>query len=378
MKILSSPVLPAGFKASGAACGLKKSGALDLALIYTRAPAKAGCLFTTNKILAAPVLLCKEYLRKSGGFHAIIANSGNANCFTGKQGIADARSVSGFVGKELGVPAGSVLVFSTGIIGKRLDAAKIGAAVPGLCAQACETGLSSASKAIMTTDLFPKEISVQSVIGGKTVTVTGIAKGAGMICPNMATMLAFVMTDADISVPALNKALKTAVRTTFNCITVDGCMSTNDSLVVLANGMAGNRRISSSTDTLKFAAVLEFVCLQLAKMMVRDGEGATKFITINVRGARSFEEARTAALAIANSNLFKTAVYGQNPNFGRIAAAVGASGIDVSESGLKVKLGPLEGKEVSVDVGLSRGKASCTVYTSDLTPEYIKINAEYN
>ncbi|HQQ06896.1 MAG TPA: bifunctional glutamate N-acetyltransferase/amino-acid acetyltransferase ArgJ [Candidatus Omnitrophota bacterium] len=378
MEILPHAVLPQGFAANAVACGLKRSGKPDLALIYSLRPAHASCMFTTNKIIAAPVILCKENLRKNRVFHAVIANSGNANCFTGSAGLADARKTARETASILGIRPESVLVFSTGIIGKRIDVRKIARALPALCAGLSPRGLDAAKKAIMTTDTFAKAVAVRCMIAGRPVTISGIAKGSGMIGPNMATMLAFIMTDADISQNCLDTCLKDCVKDTFNCVTVDGCMSTNDSVAVLANGQADNKRIKGGRSAAVFAAGLHAVCLALAKMLAQDGEGATKFITINVSKARSFEEARTAALAIANSPLFKTAVYGKNPNFGRIACAVGASGIDVSEKGLKVHMGPLNRKDVVIDVGLSRGKAACTVYTSDLTPEYIKINAEYN
>lgn len=378
MDVIPHAILPKGFTANAVACGLKKSGKPDLALIYSSQAALASCMFTTNKIVAAPVTLCREHLKKNRRFHAIIANSGNANCFTGAAGLADARRTAASTASALGVEPRSVLVFSTGIIGKRLDAGKIASALPRLCAGLSWRGIDAAKKAIMTTDTFAKAASAQCVIAGRRVTICGIAKGSGMIGPNMATMLAFIMTDADIIQGCLDKSLKEAVRETFNCVTVDGCMSTNDSVAVLANGQAGNKKIRSGRDAAVFAGALKAVCLSLAKMLARDGEGATKFITIHVRKARTFDEARTAALAVANSPLFKTAVYGQNPNFGRIACAVGGSGIDVNEKGLKVQMGPLDRKDVVINISLSRGNAACTVYTSDLTPEYIKINAEYN
>ncbi|MFA6384574.1 MAG: bifunctional glutamate N-acetyltransferase/amino-acid acetyltransferase ArgJ [Candidatus Omnitrophota bacterium] len=378
MKIIPKAILPIGFEANGIACGLKKSGKLDCALIHSAAAAQASCMFTTNKILAAPVVLCKEYLSRNKAYHAIIANSGNANCFTGNAGLSDARKTAMSVGSSLGVKPASVLVFSTGIIGKRLDFSKIVSSLPVLKAGLSRAGIHAAKKAIMTTDTFAKEISAQVMIGAKKVTICGIAKGSGMIGPNMATMLAFIMTDADISKSCLDSCLRAAVKESFNCVTVDGCMSTNDSVVLLANAQAGNKRITAGKDAALFSKGLSAVCLSLAKMLAIDGEGATKFITIKVEAARTFEEARAAALAIANSPLFKTAVYGENPNFGRIACAVGASGVDVSEKGLRVRMGPLNKKNVVINVGLSKGKASCTVYTSDLTPEYIKINAEYN
>ncbi len=378
MRIIKKAVLPEGFKANGVAAGIKMSGKPDLALIYTDVPAIAACKFTSNRIQAAPLKVNKLHLRKSGFFRAILANSGNANCFTGRQGFQDAVKSAAVLGRTLGVKKESILVASTGIIGKRLPAGLIEKAVPGLVRGLSAQGISKAKKAIMTTDVFAKAATATVESGGVPVTVCGIAKGAGMIAPHMATMLCFLMTDAVISPGSLRAALGVAVDHSFNCITVDGCMSTNDNVIILANGAAGNRCISTGTQFVSFCKALRAVCLELAMMMVRDGEGATKFIRITVRKARTAEEARQVALAIANSNLFKTAMYGENPNFGRIAAAAGASGIDVKEETLRVTVGRLDRRDIAVDVSLGRGRAESTVYTSDLTPEYIKINAAYN
>ncbi len=370
--------LPQGFSANGMACGLKKTGAPDLALVYSERPCRVAAMFTTNTIVASPVLVCKEHLKRRRVFRAIIANSGNANCFNGEAGMRDARAMAHASASALGLRDEEVFVASTGIIGKRLDTGKIVKAVPALTAGLSRENFSAAKRAIMTTDKFSKELSVSFKAGGKTVTVSGFAKGAGMIAPNMATMLAFVMTDAVIGRKALDSALRDVVARTFNCITVDGCMSTNDTIIAMANGAACNREISSGRDYKSFTDALYAVCIHIARQMVADGEGSTKIIKITVSRAKTAAEARTVALAIANSNLFKTAVYGQNPNFGRIAQAVGASGIRVTEKQLKVKLGPLDKKEVFVHVGLSSGSAEAVVYASDLSHEYIKINAEYN
>jgi len=378
MKVFKIAALPKGFKANGIACGLKKSGKLDLALFYSEIPAKGACKFTTNKIQAAPLKISKKHLGLSRQFQAIIVNSGNANCFTGPAGLRDADETVKAVSRALGLKKESVLINSTGVIGKRLKVAKIKKVIPGLVAGLSKGGINKAKKAIMTTDLFAKEITVKANMGNRVVTISGVAKGAGMIAPNMATMLAFIFTDANISGGALKKALDSCVDNSFNCITVDGCMSTNDSVMALANGAAGNRLIDKGNDFNAFTKALGFVCLGLAKMIVRDGEGASKFIKIKVRGAKNFKEARIAALSIANSNLFKTAMFGENPNFGRIAAAVGASGIDIREEDFGTKVSPLDKKDINVEVFLNRGKAGATVYTSDLTPEYIKINAQYN
>lgn len=378
MKIFHKAILPKGFKASALACGLKKSGKLDLALFYSVLPAQARAMFTTNKMVAAPVKVCREHLKRSGSFKAIIANSGNANCFNGKRGLRDARETAKLLALELKIKKESVLVGSTGVIGKLLDFAKIKNCLPELVKKLSIPGIDLAKKAIMTTDKFAKEITIKFKLGSQEVTVCAVAKGAGMIAPDMATMFAFIFTDAFISGPLLAGVLKEAVNNSFNCVTVDGCMSTNDTVIVMANGAAENKMIKNGLGRIMFQKAMNTVCLELAKMMVRDGEGASKFIEIKVEKASSFAEAKKAALAIANSNLFKTAVYGENPNFGRIVAAVGASGIKVKEEKLKIDLSDLKKKNILVRVFLGRGKAGCTVYTSDLTPEYIKINADYS
>lgn len=378
MKIYKKGILPIGFKASAVACGIKKPGKLDLALFYSELPAKAACKFTSNKILAAPVKLDIKHLSAGKGFRAIIANSGNANCFTGKNGLEDAQLTAEKLAGSLKIKKESVFVASTGIIGKRLPIARLTKAIPGLVEGLSEKGIDEAKLAIMTTDKFAKDITVKFRVGDSYVSVCAVAKGAGMIAPNMATMLVFILTDANITQPALNKALTFAVDNSFNCITVDGCMSTNDSVICLANGAAGNVLIDSKSNFELFAKALNTVCLELAKLIVADAEGATKFIRIKVEQAKSFNEARVIALTIANSNLFKTAVFGENPNFGRVVASVGSSGIDIKEKDLKVRLGALNKKCVDVNVSVNRGKFSAIIYTSDLTPEYIKINAEYN
>ncbi|MGA2775432.1 MAG: bifunctional glutamate N-acetyltransferase/amino-acid acetyltransferase ArgJ [Candidatus Omnitrophota bacterium] len=378
MIILKKAVLPRGFKANGIACGLKKAGKLDLALFYSSIPANAACVFTTNKVIAAPLKLNKRYLKNNSKFQAILVNSANANCLTGKVGLRDAQESAKSVSYALKIKEESVLVNSTGIIGRRLDIAKIKDAISGLVSGLSLKGLAQAEKAIMTTDKFVKEAAVKFDIRGKSVTVCAVAKGAGMISPKMATLLCFIMTDANIPSVILKKALKESVDKSFNCITVDGCMSTNDSVMALANGEAGNKLIKGGNDYVNFVKVLSYVCLELAKAVVRDGEGATKFIEITVDKAKNARDAKTAALAIANSNLFKTAVYGKNPNFGRIFAAVGSCGIDVDEGLLKCRVSSLKKKDIKVYVEINKGVGRAVVYTSDLTPEYIKINAEYN
>lgn len=378
MKIYKKAVLPKGFKANGFACGLKKSKKLDLALIYSEIPAGAACVFTSNKLVAAPIKLNQKHLKANKFYRAILINSGNANCFTGNQGQKDACQTAKSLALALTIGKEETLVASTGIIGKRLNIEKIRDAIPQLIKGLSSNGINKAKLAIMTTDTFAKEVTVKFNIGSQVVTICGIAKGAGMIAPNMATMLAFILTDANVKIGALNKALKVCVDTSFNCITVDGCMSTNDSVMLLANGASRSKLIGNNADLDKFVKALKIVCQSLAKMIVSDAEGATKFIEIKVKKAKDFHEARKLALAIANSNLFKTAMYGQNPNFGRIVAAVGACGIDVKEKDLKIKVSPLNKDNINIGVSVNRGNASAIVYTSDLTPEYIKINAEYN
>ncbi|MFA6217237.1 MAG: bifunctional glutamate N-acetyltransferase/amino-acid acetyltransferase ArgJ [Candidatus Omnitrophota bacterium] len=387
IKLYEKALLPAGFSANGLACGLKKSGKPDLALIYSKLPAFASACFTANKIKAAPILLTQEHLKKTKTHRAIIVNSGNANCFTGAKGRAVSEETAQIFADELGIRKESVLVNSTGIIGKQLPVNKIKKAAGSLVRGLSEKGINKASRAIMTTDTFLKEVTADIKIGNTTVRVCGIAKGAGMIAPDLATMLAFITTDASITRRALDKALKEAVARSFNCITVDGCMSTNDTVIVLANAASQNALIDmkpigragkESRDFILFCECLQLVCLELAKMIIRDAEGATKFIRIHVKNARNYSDARKAALAIANSNLFKTAMYGCNPNFGRVAASVGASGVAVTERGLKIKLGPLHKKNIDLEVNLSTGSAEATIYTSDLSPEYVKINAAYS
>jgi len=378
VKIYRKAALPVGFQANGITSGIKKSGKLDLALLYSDIPAKVACQFTSNKIQAAPIRINKRYLKKNKEFQAIIVNSGNANCFTGNAGLRDAEEITRVLSEAIGVKKDSVLMASTGIIGKRLPLLKIKKSIPSLVKGLSANAIDKAKRAILTTDTFTKEITVKLNIGNQIITICGIAKGAGMIAPNMATMLSFILTDALITQKALGKALKSCVDNSFNCITVDGCMSTNDTVIVLANGARHNNLIDKGKKFNLFLKGLNIVCLELAKSIVRDAEGATKFIQINVDKAKDFAQARLVALNIANSNLFKTAVYGENPNFGRIIAAIGATGVDVQEKDIKIKVSPLNKKEIKVDVSIKQGNACATVYTSDLTPEYIKINAEYN
>jgi len=378
MKVYNKAVLPKGFKAAGISCGIKKSAKPDLALFYSVSPAKAACLFTANKIQAAPVRVSKGFLSKKGLFRGIIVNSGNANCFTAKTGIEDAKKMASCAARQLNTKYGEILVASTGIIAKKLPVRLIERAMPGLARVLSSRGIAEAARAIFTTDNFTKEVTVKFNAGGKVITISGVAKGAGMIAPEMATMLVFIMTDACISQGALKKSLKQSADVSFNCITVDGCMSTNDSIMLLANAKAENKIISSGKKLEIFTDALKAACITLAKLIVKDAEGATKFISITVKGARNDKDARKAGLFIANSNLLKCAIYGENPNFGRVIAALGASGVDVKEEAIKLRTGSLKQRNVGIEVTVGRGKGSAVIYTSDLTPEYIKINAEYN
>ena len=379
MKIYKKAILPLGFQANGIASGIKRSGKLDLALFYSGIPAKAACQFTSNKIQAAPIRINKKYLKENKDYQAIIVNSGNANCFTGNRGLRDAEETTRMLSEAIGIKKDSVLVASTGIIAKPLPLLKLKKSIPKLVMGLSRYGIDKAKIAILTTDTFTKEVTVKFNIGSQIITICGIAKGAGMIAPNIATMLCFILTDARITQRALSRALKSCVDNSFNCITVDGCMSTNDTIIALANGASRNNLIDTGNKHFNlFLKALNIVCLELAKLIIKDAEGATKFIKIKVEKTKNFAQARQVALNIANSNLFKTAMYGEDANFGRIIAAIGASGVDVGEKDIKIKVSPLNKKEINVDVSIKQGNSCATVYTSDLTPEYIKINAEYN
>ncbi|MFA4889016.1 MAG: bifunctional glutamate N-acetyltransferase/amino-acid acetyltransferase ArgJ [Candidatus Omnitrophota bacterium] len=379
MKIYQKAILPQGFQASALCCGIKKSGNPDLALFYSQVPAKAACLFTANKIKAAPLQVCIEHLAKGKFYQAVIANSGNANCFTGRKGLIAAIAIAKSLAGVLGLKKENILPASTGIIARALPADKIIDAIPRLVCGLSAKGIGQAKKAIMTTDTFAKEITAKFDISGKKVTICGVAKGAGMISPNMATMLVFIFSDAVITQQALSQALKNAAEQSFNCITVDGCMSTNDSVMLLSNAQAGNALIAGGKNLALFSQGLNSVCLGLAKLMVKDAEGATKFIRIKVSKAKSAADAKKAALQIANSNLFKTAMFASSANaLGRVVAAVGASGAEAAEDKLKIKFSDLKKRDIEVNVSLGKGSAEAVIYTSDLSYGYVKINAEYN
>ncbi len=367
-----------GFKANGLNCGIKRSGKPDLALIASEVPCSAAGIYTKNSIIAAPLLVTKKHLKNSKA-QAIIINSGNANCFTGHFGHVYAQKMAEHTAKGLDIPTSDVLVASTGIIGKPLPVKKITTAVPQLIKGLSRRKATLAARGILTTDTFVKEIAVTVPIAGKPVTLGACAKGSGMIEPHMATMLAFITSDIAIQPSCLRHALKEAAHSTFNSITVDGCMSTNDMVVIMANGLAGNRPLTRGSRDFKiFFNALRHVCLGLAKMIVRDGEGATKFIEVTVNGGKDERTAKIIAKKIANSNLVKTAAFGSNPNWGRVAAAVGSLSLPVREQDLKIKFSSFKKKDIRITVDCHLGQAAATVYTSDLSYEYVRINGEYN
>lgn len=391
---------PLGFKASGLYCGIKRSKKKDLALIVSERLCDAAGTFTTNKVQASCVVVNKDHLR-NGKAQAIIANSGNANCMTGESGFENTRSMALAVARVLGLKKKNVLVASTGVIGKPLPIKKILTAVPVLVNELDRKGGEAAAHAILTTDRMPKEIAMEFHVGRRRVRVGAIAKGAGMIHPEMAlhaTMLCFVTTDAVIAPSALRVALDRASQRTFNTITIDGDMSTNDMVLVLANGMAQNKRIVEKTkDFQVFTRVLETMFLTLAKQMIRDAEGATKFVEIAVKNAASRQDARLVTKSVARSSLVKCALFGEDPNWGRIAAAVGYSGAHVDPWKITIHLGKepvlrnggrvkqkaaslnrvFAQKNIRITVDLGLGKYGATAYTCDLSTNYVRINSAY-
>lgn len=364
---------------NGVASGIKKSGNLDLGIIYSAIPAVAAGVFTKNSIKAAPLIVSQRHLRNNI-CQAIVVNSGNANCFTGKFGQLYAEQTAEIFGFLLNIPKKDVLLASTGIIGKPLPFLRIRKAAADLTHGLSPNKSHKFAGSILTTDKRTKEIAVRFKLDNKNVTIGACAKGSGMIAPNMATMLAFINTDANISAPMLKLALNKAVDITFNRISVDACMSTNDMVTVMANSLAKNKIINSKGRNFNiFFEALHYVCLDLAKKIVLDGEGASKFIEIFVDGAANDKQAKNIGLTIANSNLVKTAAFGNNPNWGRVAAAVGSLGLKkITENNLKIDFSPFTNKEIKITVELNLGKAQTTVYTSDLSYDYVRINGEYN
>lgn len=387
-----------GFKVWGIHCGIKKTDKKDLAIIYSDREASIAGMFTKNKVKAAPILFNMAQI-KSGKGQAIIANSGCANACTGKRGLGDARATAEIAARELGISSHSVYVASTGVIGEFLPMPKLATGISTAAGLLSATGWEQTAEAIMTTDIYPKVSVQQEEIGGKTITVAGIAKGSGMIHPDMATMLCFIVTDAAISAPLLKKSLVSATENSFNSIIVDGDMSTNDMILCMANGAAGNKRIApASKEHKKFQACLSAVAMSLAKQIVRDGEGATKFVEIQIQNARTPVEAKRAAVTIAKSSLVKTALFGEDANWGRIMAALGYSGVDMDPAKTDITIGKtklvekglgqgkaadreatqaLKQREIQIIIDLHKGKAASTIWTCDLSYEYIKINAAY-
>ena len=390
-KVKGGITRPKGFFAGAVWCGIKKRSK-DLCLIYSQAPARAAGVFTANKVKAAPLLISEKNL-KDGMAQAIIANSGNANCMTSDRGLKDAAMMAKSAADALSIKSKNALVASTGIIGKRLPLSKITANIDKLWGSLNSAGSSDVAKALMTTDTVPKETAVSVKVGSSEITIGGVAKGAGMIHPNMATMLCFITTDANIAATALKKALRESIESTFNSITVDGDTSTNDCVFILANGLAGNKTIITGKDYESFTRALKLVCAELAEKIIRDAEGATKFIKVSIKGAKDAKDAKKAAYAIATSPLVKTAAYGEDPNWGRIAAALGRSGADFKETKLDLYLGKkkviskgkptkqdknlFKKKDIDIFADLNAGKGQATVLTSDLSKKYIDINAHY-
>ncbi len=387
-----------GFTAAGVKAGIKKSGNLDVAVIYTKTQAVVAGTFTQNKVAAAPVYVSKEVVA-TGTAHAIVANAGCANACTGQQGLDDAHKMAQIAADELGVNADDVIVGSTGVIGVNLPMDKLEAGIKDAVANLSTDGSDNAGRAIITTDTHSKSVTCEFELSGKTVRMGAIAKGSGMIRPNMATMLCYITTDIAIDQTLLQKAVSGCVEKSFNMISVDGDMSTNDMVIVLANGEANNAKITEeNADYQIFFDKLMMLCTELAKQIAADGEGASKFLTINVKGAKSFADAKTVGMAIANSPLVKTAFFGEDPNWGRVICAVGYSGADMVPEKTVVKFGGItifangtgatydekalahvmKEKDIVIDIELNMGQEDATVWSCDLSYEYVKINGEYH
>ena len=390
----------AGVRLGIASAGIKKPGRRDITLIELAAGSQVAGVFTQNRFCAAPVTLCKQHLA-TGNIRALVINTGNANAGTGEEGLARARQTCDAVAQRMGCATENVLPFSTGVILEPLPVDKILPALPAAQADLAPNHWSEAAHAIMTTDIVAKGASRQISIGGKAVTVTGIAKGSGMIHPNMATMLGFVATDAAMAASLMQQLVKEVADVSFNCVTVDGDTSTNDSFILIASGQAGNTEIAdaSGADYAALKTALSEVAIELAQAMARDGEGATKFMTIAVEGGRDRAECKQIAYAIARSPLVKTAFFASDPNLGRILAAIGYAGVaDLDVNALKVWLGDvlvaenggraasyteaqgaavMREAEITVRVALNRGTVNATVWTCDFSYDYVKINAEY-
>jgi glutamate N-acetyltransferase/amino-acid N-acetyltransferase len=389
-------MIPEGFIFSTVEAAIKKPGRKDLALIYSEVEAGIAGTFTTNKVKAAPVKLDIKKIR-SGKGQAIVINSGNANACTGKKGMKDAVDMVSLVAKRLNIKPSLVYVCSTGVIGVPMPIERIRPKISELADNLGRATIEDVAEAIMTTDRFPKIVKKKVKMGNKVGSIVGICKGAGMIWPDMATMLCFIVTDVAVKQKTLHKVLNDAVKKSFNRITIDGDRSTNDTALIIANGMLGNPQITEKSGTYPaFKKVLHEVTFELSKLIAKDGEGATKFIEIEVKGARNEADAEKAAFAVANSNLVKTAIYGNDANWGRIMAALGYSGVAIKEEKIDIYFGKLRiankglttgkdkeagevlrGKDIKIIIDLHLGRSSAKVLTCDLTEEYIRVNAAY-
>ncbi len=399
--IKGSVTAPKGFKASGIHCGIRKNKTKrDLALIFCEKKCTAAAVYTTNLVKSSPITVTKKNL-EDGYAQAVICNSGNANTCNA-DGIEKAELMCSLAAKELGISAGDIIVGSTGVIGQILPIEPIRDGMAQLAAELSETGSANAAEAIMTTDTVPKEVAVETVIAGKTVRIGGISKGSGMIHPNMATMLCFVTTDAAISADMIRKAVKTAADKTFNMISIDGDTSTNDTLSVMASGLAGNPEITEENeDYAAFLEALTAVCRGLSRMMAKDGEGATKLLTCIVKGAKTEKDAKGVAKSVICSSLLKAAMFGADANWGRVLCAIGYSGCDVDVDKVDVAFASSAGKievcrngagiefseetaktiliedEIEILVDLNDGEGEAEAFGCDLTYEYVKINGDY-
>jgi glutamate N-acetyltransferase/amino-acid N-acetyltransferase len=389
-------MVPKGFLFSAAEAAIKYPNRKDLALIYSEKEANIAGTFTTNRVKAAPVRLDMKRI-KSGRGQAVVINSGNANACTGKQGIRDAAETAELVANALKIKPSLVHVCSTGVIGIPMPMERVRLKISELIGNLGKSKIQHVATAIMTTDTFPKIVMKKVKVGNKTGNIAGICKGAGMIWPNMATMLCFLMTDISIEQKTLDKTLKDAVKQSFNRISIDGDRSTNDTVLFMANGVLGNPPVTEKSESYRvFKMAIEEVTINLSKLIVKDGEGATKFVEIEVKGARSETEAEKAAFTVANSNLVKTAIYGNDPNWGRIMAALGYSGIAIKEENIDIYFGKikivhkgtgtgkdekaaeiLKGKELKITINLNLGRSFAKVLTCDLTEQYIKENKSY-
>ena len=395
---LAGVAYPQGFKAAGVRAGIKKSGNLDVAVIYTEKTAAVAGVFTQNQVAAAPVRVSKIVVG-TGSAHAIVANAGCANACTGEQGLHDAENMAKIAAVELGCKQDDVVVASTGVIGVNLAMDKMETGIKNAVKKLSKEGSVNAGNAIVTTDTYSKSCAAEVEIDGKEVRFGAIAKGSGMIQPNMATMLCFITTDADIEQKLLQEALSEITEETFNMISIDGDMSTNDMAVVLANGEAGNKKISEkNADYEIFYSTLKNMCTELSKKIASDGEGATKFLTIDVHGAESFADAKQVGMSVAKSPLVKTAFFGEDPNWGRVICAVGYSGVKINPEKTVVKFGDIPvyangvganydssalkkimaAHDITIEINLGLGDISATVWSCDFSYEYVKINGEYH